>query len=234
MKAGRRWSVTGALVLCATVAWAEGEPPKKKDKKEPPPPTAADFLGDFGYDTGKKKDKAPRKNAGNDDLGSMLNEVKIQKLQPEEMAPRSELSDLDATVAMKGLFLAPKIMIAGQGCVMPKGAPALKVLEAPDLPYILNPFSVCAHLESNRGRAVQITFKIMTPKGRSVATSDETVDFGGKKALDHVVDFPELHFPVEGRYIYRMEVEGVVVSQQELLEIRVKNKPPAADTPAGQ
>ena len=33
----------------------------------------------------------------------------------------------------------------------------------------------CARLESSRGRTVQITFKIMTPKGRQVGYSDTSL-----------------------------------------------------------
>ncbi|MBI5497564.1 MAG: hypothetical protein HY904_21310 [Deltaproteobacteria bacterium] len=218
--------VAGAVVVLAVTA-AGAAPAAKEKKKEPAAPTAADFLGDFGKDAHKGK-----KN----DLDDAFKGMKKQNVQQEDLAPRTEVQELDGAVTMKGLFVAPKIMIAGQGCVKPKAGQEVKSLTAPDLPFILQPFSVCAHLESNRGRTVAVTFKIVTPKGRLVAQSDEMVDFAGKKALDHVVDYPELNFPVDGKYQYRMEVEGVLVTQQELFEIKLRGRPtpPADEAPAAQ
>ena len=213
-------------LLAGGLAHAAPPPKKGKEKKEQAP-TAQDFLGDFG-----KEDKNAKKN---EDLGKALSGAKKQgPAGGDDLTPKSELQQLDTTVTMTGLFVAPKIMTAGNGCVAPKAGGEVKSLEAPDLPFTLNAFSVCAHLASNRNRAVQITFKIVTAKGRQVAQSEETVDFAGRKVLDHVVDFPEMPFHYEGKYYYRMEVEGVMVTQQELFEIKLKNRPAQPAEPAAQ
>lgn len=222
-------TTTSMAVLCGVLAGglAVAAPPKKGKEKKEQAPTAQDFLGDFGKDD-------PNAKKG-EDLNKALSGAKKQGAAGgDDLAPRSELQQLDTNVTMNGLFAAPKIMVAGNGCVAPKAGGVVKVVDAPDLPFTLNEFSVCAHLQSNRNRAVQVTFKIVTAKGRQVAQSEESVDFAGRKQVDHVVDFPSMPFAYEGKYYYRMEVEGVMVTQQELFEIKLKNRPAQPAEPAAQ
>lgn len=198
------------VVANAAGAWAA---PKKG---KPPPasgPTADDFLG--GLKTAPKPAQDDLKNAAGG----------VQKKQEtDELAPRVEVQARDNAVHMRSVFLSSKIMITSAGCVGPSTAggtaPAIKSINASDLPFIVHPFSVCARLESGRGRAVPVVFRIVTPKGRLVAQSEELVDFGGRQQVDVVVDFPELKFPVEGVYKYRLEVEAVTVTEMDLLDVK--------------
>ena len=73
---------------------------------------------------------------------------------------------------------------------------------------------------------MQITYKIVTPLGRVVGKSEERVDFTGRTDVDSVVDFAEMPFPVEGKYFYRMEMEGALMGQTELFELVTKAKAP--------
>ncbi|MEW5849417.1 MAG: hypothetical protein AB2A00_11420 [Myxococcota bacterium] len=210
------------VLLCGLLAVTGSHAaPGKKDKPKKADPTAADFLGDFGTTPEKKSQ---------DDLGNAVQGVKSQGAGTNDLAPKAALQDRNASVTMSRVFASAKIAMGSDGCVPPKPGTEVKSLEAPDFPYIVDPFGVCARLESNRGRTLQVTFKIVTPKGRLVGSSEEVVDFTGKSQVDHIVDYPELTFPVPGMYFYRLEVEGVTVAQHELFEIKAKPKAPPAPT----
>lgn len=210
--------ILGVLALVAVVGSAHAADKDKGKKKEPAAPTANDFFGDMG--------DAKKKKPAEDDLGSALKGVKTQEAPKEDLGPRGSMAEGASTVTLKGLFVAPQIMVTGQGCVPPKPGQNVTKIEATDYPFILQPFSVCAHLESARGRAVQVTYKIVTPLGRVVGRSEQRVDFTGRTQVDNVVDFPEMSFPVEGKYFYRMEMEGALMGQVELFELVTRPKTP--------
>jgi hypothetical protein len=224
------------VMLVAWLGWAGASPlevraaPAKKKEKKHAAPTVDDFLGDLDVEQGKSKPE---------DLDQAVRGVKRPEGAPlvdDGMAPRAALQERNAPVTLKGLFVASKIMMGHEGCVIPKNG-QVRVVEAPDVPFELGGFSVCARLESNRGRAVQVTFKVVTPKGRVVGTADETIDFVGKPQVDHVVEFPPMTFPIVGKYLYRLDVEGVAVSQHHLFEVKprlVPPPPPSPDSPPSQ
>lgn len=207
------------VMLVGVVAASVQAAGKEKDKKKESQPSAADFFG--GMDDGKKKKPAQ------DDLGEALKGMKGQQAPQEELGPRGSMAEGAATVTLKGLFVAPTIMVTGQGgCVPPKPGQEVKRIEATDYPFILQPFSVCAHLESNRGRPVNVTWKIVTPLGRVVGRSEQRIDFTGRPEVDNVTAYSEMSFPVEGKYFYRLELEGVLMGQIELFELVTRPKAP--------
>jgi hypothetical protein len=211
------WAVAGST----PEAWAaEKKGAKKKEA------TADDLFGDFGAKPAKGSTK------GLDDLQDAMSGVKEQRAVKDGMAPKASVQETGAAVKMLKVFAAPRIAITSQGCVENK-AVVVKDLEAPAFPYILDPFAVCARLESTRGRSVPVTFKIVTPKGRLVGSSEEVVDFTGKKTVEYVVDFPSLTFPVQGQYLYRLEVDGAIAAQTDLFEIkaRAREDPASPDAP---
>lgn len=212
-----------ALAVVSVLGFVDSHAaPKGKGKaKEPAAPTADDFLGDLGKPS----------TGGGDDLKNAAGGVKAQE-QKEEMAPRVEVQARDNNVHLRSVFMSNKIMITSGGCVQPGKQDKVASLNAADLPFIVQAFAVCARLESGRGRAVPVTFKIVTPKGRLVAQSEQVVDFGSKAQVDVVTDYPEMKFPVEGVYKYRMEVEGAVVSQVDLLDLKFTGarRPDAEET----
>ena len=213
----------GGAVVASSVSEAQAAEKKGAKKKDT---TAEDLFGDFGA-APKKGDKK-----GLDDLQDAMSGVKAQgAVKDDGLTPKSAVQETGAAVTMLKVFAAPKIAISSQGCVEPKGL-VVKDLEAPAFPYILDPFAVCARLESNRGRSVPVTFKIVTPKGRLVGSSEEVVDFTGKKTVEYVVDFPSLTFPVQGSYLYRLEVDGAIAAQSDLFETKARAKaPPPPNAP---
>lgn len=218
-----RWGVC-VMVAAVLSAMPGGAAPKKKEAPAEKPaegaegqPSAADFLGGLG-------DAVQGNNSGDlKDAASGMH----KRRKREQLAPRAQIrTERDNTVQLKGVWLAQKIMMTSQGCVTPSKHQQVRSLNAPDLPFIVEPFSVCARLESGRGRAVEVTFRIVTAKGRLVGSAQQRVDFGGRRVVDVVVDYPELPFPVAGVYKYRLEVEGAMAGQMDLLELKLTPRAP--------
>lgn len=207
----KRWMTVVAVGLGLAMVAQAGEK-KKAPPKEEPPPSLFEGMGDT---TGSGK-------GGLDDLKHAAGGVSGggDKKADENLGVKQDVQSGDGKVVVKKVFAAPSIKFEKGKCV----AKPVRVekFDAPEFPFEADGFAVCAIMEGGAGRGMRMSVKVTTGRGKVVGSAESIADFGGKKALEHAIDFPPMSFPEAGVYRYLVEIEGERVANLPLFEVRQK------------
>lgn len=210
------WSLL-SLVVAAT-AYAGPQEKKQKQGDEDP---FGDLFGDSLGDT-----KVNLKN--------LTKDVKKEKRDRGLKAKQAVIKD-KISIKLSNVFAAKMIrMDPRRGCV-PADTAKMKItsITVNDFPIRSPPFAVCLSIESDAQRSVRITTAVASPRNRKIARSESSIDFRGKPALDHIMEFPPVELTREGQYFYVVEVDGrpsgrlplfkVLREQQKQKSVPVRN-----------
>ena len=93
-----------------------------------------------------------------------------------------------------------------------------------ELPIVGPDYSVCLRLRSDLGRQMRMTTFIVDPRKKKIGRADTSIDFRGKKEVDHVMAFPALRYETQGQYKYVVELEGEPAGELDLLVVEIEDE----------
>ena len=196
-------SIVAALLLAVVPAAAQDKGKKGEGGDDP--------FGDlFGDSLGGDKV----------DLKDLTKDVKKGKRDTGLKAKQAIIKD-KITIKLERVFAAKMIrMDRRRGCV-PADRAKMKItaITVDDVPVRSPPFAVCLSIASDAHRSVRITTSVVSPKNRKIARAESTIDFRGKPALDHIMEFPPVELRQTGQFFYAVEIDGKPSGRLPLFEV---------------